>query len=266
MRPLLLGAFIMALTSIAHAAIKTQPVDYRQGDTALKGFVAYDDAIQGDRPGIVVIAEWWGLNDYVKHRADQLAQLGYVAFVADMYGEGRVTTDPKQAGQWAGEIRQNRELGRQRVQAAVDQLKKQPGVDPAKIAVMGYCFGGTAALDYAFSGADIAGAVSFHGGLGSLPLDEAKNTKAKLLICNGAADAVVPPKDKQALEDALNKTNVDWLLIDFAHAVHAFTNPDSDKLGIQNVGYNEKADKRSWQALRAFLNELFGPAPADKSK
>ncbi len=159
MRTLLVAA--IALISLGHnaeAAMKTQIIEYKQGDTTLKGYLAYDDANAGKRPGVLVVPEWWGLNDYPKHRAEQLAGMGYVAFAADMYGDGKSTTDPKEAGRLATAVKSDRNLMRERAKAGLEVLKKQEAVDPSRVAAIGYCFGGTSVLELARSGADVAGA------------------------------------------------------------------------------------------------------------
>src|SRR3954469_7653742 len=177
----------------AQAALRHQEVEYKHGDTTLLGYLAWDDAGgQAKRPGVVVVHEWMGHNDYVRRRADQLAQLGYVAFALDMYGKGVRAKDPQEAGQMAGRFKNDRKLMRDRARAGLDVLKKQPTVDPNRIAAMGYCFGGQVALELGRSGADLAGIVSFHGALDTPTPDDAKNIKAKVLACHGSSDPFVP--------------------------------------------------------------------------
>ncbi|MGA2152580.1 MAG: dienelactone hydrolase family protein, partial [Geobacteraceae bacterium] len=163
----ILGGLIMAvlIATGAQAEVRTEQIEYKHGDTLLEGFLAYDDTVTGKRPGVLVVHEWWGLNDYAKRRAEQLAQLGYVAFCLDMYGKGKVTADPKVAGEWASVFRNDRPMGRAQAAAGPEVLKSRPQVDPARIAAIGYCFGGTVVLEMARSGADLKGVVSFHGGL-----------------------------------------------------------------------------------------------------
>jgi dienelactone hydrolase len=219
--------------------------------------IAADDSVSGKRPGVVVVPEWWGLNDYAKRRAQEVAGLGYVALAADIYGNGVVAATPQEAGQLAGKFKSDRALLRQRAQAAVDALRKDPRVDASKIAVIGYCFGGTTALEVARSGADVAGVVSIHGGLDSLHPEEAKNIKAKVLVLHGAADGTIPPDQIAAFEKELEQGGVDWQMITYGHAKHGFTNPDADKLNMPPVGYNAAADKRSWEDMKAFFAEIF---------
>ena len=208
---------------------------------------------------MLVVPEWWGLNDYVKGRAEQLAALGYVAFAADMYGAGVATTDPKQAGALAGQF-YGKPLMAERAQAGLDQLLATGRVDPTKVAAIGYCFGGSTVQALAYSGAPLAGIVSFHGGLIPVPADAAAKTRAKLLLCHGGADGFIPPKDVDAFLQSMEAGKFDYQFISYAGAVHAFTNPGADdfaKAGLNGVGYNAAADRRSWAHMQAFFGEIF---------
>ena len=247
----------LVLATTAQAALRTKTVEYKHGDTVLKGYLAYDAAVKGKRPGVLVVHEWWGLNEYAKRRADMFAQLGYVAFAADMYGDGFNTTSPEEAGQHSSECRTNRPFGRERLTAALDVLRKHELCDPKHVAAIGYCFGGTCVLELARSGADIAGVVSFHGSLNTPNPADAKNIKCKVLVCHGANDTFEPPEEVAAFQKEMRDANVDWQMNIYGGAVHSFTNPDSDKFGIPGVGYNERADKRSWEAMKAFFAEIF---------
>jgi len=254
-----LAIFFIVLSPVfASADIVKTPVHYRQGDTDLEGLLVYDNSITGQRPGVLVFPEWWGLNDYPKHRAEMLAQLGYVAFAADMYGNGQATDSPDDAQKWMTAAKSDLGTLRARAQAALDVLSKDPHVDPAKITAIGYCFGGTVALELAESGAPIAGVVSFHGGLPTDHPEDAKNIKGKILICTGGDDAFVPPSQVQAYEEALRQAGVDWQVISYGGAHHAFTNPAADSHHIPNIAYNAAADKRSWEAMKGFFTEVFG--------
>jgi dienelactone hydrolase len=241
----------------AQAAIRTEKVVYRHGDTELVGFLAYDDAVKGTRPGVLVAPEWWGLNDYARRRAEQLAGLGYVAFALDMYGKGKTTSDPKEAGQLAGTFRNDRRLMRARASAGLDVLKNRPQVDPARLAAIGYCFGGTVVLELARSGADLKGVVSFHGGLATPNPADAKNIKGKVLVLHGADDTFESSAEIAAFQEEMRQARVDWQMVYYGGAVHSFTNPDADRAGIKGVAYNEAADRRSWQAMRDFFAEIF---------
>jgi dienelactone hydrolase len=255
--------WIGLMTSTGWAAMKTQTVEYKQGNTTLKGYLAYDDAQAGKRPGVVVYPEWWGLTEYPQWRAQELAKLGYVAFVADMYGEGKTTQDAKQAGAWMTPIKQDRALMRARAQAALEQLKAQPNVDGSKLAAIGYCFGGTTALELARSGAPLLGVVSFHGNLDT-PDAASDQIHAKILACTGGADQFVSPKEVEAFKKEMEAAHADWQLITYGGAHHAFTNPKADQFKIPNIAYNAEADHRSWAAMQLFFAEIFGTQPAVK--
>jgi dienelactone hydrolase len=249
---------IVLLTCLtSQAAIQTKPIEYKQADITLKGYLVYDDAFSDRRPAVIVFPEWWGLTDYPRMRATQLAQLGYVAFAADLYGQGQSTSDSKQAASWAGELRKDPALLRARATAAFDTLRSQPQVDPNHIAAIGYCFGGTVALELARHGADLNAVCTFHAGLATANPDDARNIKARILINHGGADSLVPDKEVAGFKDEMERANVDWQFITYGHAKHSFTNPNSDRAGMQAVGYNPQADHRSWSALKLFLEESF---------
>ena len=251
--------FTVLLAANVHAAIRTQSVEYKQGDTVLEGYLAYDDAVKGVRPGVIVVHEWWGLNAYAKKRADQLAQLGYVAFAADIYGKGVMAKTPQEAMELSAKYRggTDRTLLRSRALAALDVLKKNTMVDPKRIAAIGYCFGGTAVLELARSGADIAGVVSFHGGLATPNPSDAKNIKARVLALHGADDAYVKTDEVLAFQDEMRKAGVDWYMTSYANSVHGFTNAENGTDNSKGMAYNEKADRRSWQAMKDFFGEIF---------
>jgi dienelactone hydrolase len=260
---LLLGS-IATLPMSLPAEIVTKPVAYEQAGVKLEGFLAYDSArISSSRkaPGVLVVPEWWGLNDYVKGRAKQLAALGYVAFTADMYGAGVVTTDAKKAGELAGQF-YGKPLMAERAQAGLDQLLATGLVEPNHVAAIGYCFGGSTVQALAYSGAPLAGIVSFHGGLIPVPADAATRNKASILICHGAVDPFVKPEAVAAFKKAMDDGKFDYQFISYAGAVHAFTNPDADKVAALNgltgnIGYNAAADHRSWAHMQVFFREIF---------
>jgi len=245
-----------SLISTAQAALKTLTIEYKQGDTPLEGYLAYDDALSGKRPGILVVHEWKGLNDYAKHRADMLAQLGYVAFAADIYGKGIRPQTIEEAGALAGKYKSDRGLLRARVNVALDVLKAAPNVDVTKLAAIGYCFGGTAVLELGRSGADIKGIVSFHGGLSSPTPQDAKNIKAKVLALHGAADPFVKADEVAAFEKEMTDAKVNYRLIKYPGAMHGFTNPDNKNVPPGAL-YNEAADKASWIEMQKFFKEIF---------
>ena len=256
MKRLLSSLAVAGSVLTANAAIHTETVEYQQGGTALEGVLVYDDAIQGKRPGVLVVHQWLGLTDYEKHRAEMLAKLGYVAFCADIYGKGVRPKNVQEAGAEAGKFKADRNLLRARVNAGLDVLEKNPLVDTKRVAAIGYCFGGTAVMELALSGADIAGVVSFHGGLDAPNPADAKNIKCKVLALAGADDPFQNPKDLAAFENEMRDAKVDWEITFYGGAVHAFTQPNP---GFVNPGakYNEKADKRSWQAMKDFFAEIF---------
>jgi len=241
----------------AQAKIVTQTIAYKQGDATLEGYLAYDDAAAGKRPGVLVVHQWLGLTDYEKHRAEQLASLGYVAFCADIYGKGIRPKDTSEAGAQAGKYKGDRALLRARVNAGLDVLKKNELVDPRRVAAIGYCFGGTTVIELARSGADIAGVVSFHGGLDSPTPADGKNIKCKVLVCHGADDPFEEPEDLTAFEKELRDAKVDWRLIKYGGAVHSFTQPMAGNDNSKGAAYNERADKRSWQDMKSFFAEIF---------
>jgi dienelactone hydrolase len=253
----LIALVTAAAPPAARAAIKTQEVEYRHGDVVLLGYLAYDDAAAGKRPGVLIAHEWGGHNDYVRRRAEQLAQLGYVAFALDMYGKGVKAANPQEASEMAGRFKADRGLMRGRAAAGLAELRKQPMVDRDRIAAMGYCFGGTVALELARSGADLDGVVAFHAGLATPAAADAKNVKGKVLVCHGAEDPFVSDAEVAAFRDEMRDAKIDYEIIAFGGAVHSFTNSDADKAGIKGSAYNEKADRRSWAAMQAFFKEIF---------
>jgi dienelactone hydrolase len=257
-RSALIFGFLLLSSGVAMADIVKVPTEYHQGGTTLNGWLVYDNSVQTPRPGVVVFPEWWGLTDYPKNRAEQLAQLGYVAFAADMYGNGQTTDDPAEAAKLSTAVKIDLDTLRARAQAALDVLAKDPHVDGSHIAAIGYCFGGTVALELARSGANLTGVVGFHAGLTTDRPDDAKNIKGKVLICTGGEDSFVPPAQVAAFEDEMRKGNVDWQVNTYGGAHHAFTNPAADLHHIPNIAYNAEADKRSWEAMRAFFAGIFG--------
>lgn len=242
----------------ARAEIVTKTVEYRQGDTVLEGYLAYDTSGPAKKPGVLVFHQWKGITAYEKKRAEQLAALGYVAFAADVYGKGVRPADPKAAGAEVGKYLGDRPLLRARGQAALAALRKQPNVAGEKIAAIGYCFGGGAALELARSGADVLGVVSFHGSLTTPTPQDAKNIRGKVLVLHGADDPNSPRADVLALEDELTKGGVSWEVVLYSGVVHAFTQPDAGNDKSKGVAYDAQADRRSWARMKDFLDELFG--------
>ncbi len=256
MKELLFSLLAAACAISAQAKLVTKTIEYKQGATTLEGYLAYDDSFSGKRPGVLIVHQWMGLTDYEENRAAMLAQLGYVAFCADIYGKGIRPESLKDAGTEATKYKTDRALLRLRVNVGLDELKKCDLVDPKRVAAIGYCFGGTAVIELARSGAELNGIVSFHGGLDSPAPADGKNIKCKVLACHGGDDPFVPAKDLAAFEDEMRSANVDWRLIKYGGAVHSFTQPMADG-SLPGAKYNERADKRSWQDMKSFFAEIF---------
>ncbi len=257
----LVTAAALALTaSAARAELVTMTIEYREGDTVLEGYLAYDASGPAKKPGVLVFHQWKGITAYEKKRAEQLAALGYVAFAADLYGKGVRPADPKAAGAEAGKYRGNRPLLRARTLAALAALRKQPNVQGERIAALGYCFGGGAALELARAGADVLGVVSFHGSLTTPTPQDAKNIRGKVLVLHGADDPAAPRADVLALQDELTAGGVDWQVVLYSGVVHSFTQPDAGNDKSKGSAYDARADRRSWEAMKDFFGELFaGP-------
>jgi dienelactone hydrolase len=244
------------VTSTARAEIVTRTVEYKAGDAVLEGLVSYDTAGPARKPGVLVVHDWMGVGPYVRMRAEQLAALGYVAFAADVYGKGVRPANAKEASELAGRYKGDRPLLRARVAAALAELRRQPNVLSTRVAAIGYCFGGTAALELARSGADVAGVVTFHGGLDSPTPADARKIKAKVLALHGADDPFVPPAQVQAFEEEMRGGGVDWQLVKYSGAVHSFTIQAAGSDNSKGAAYNATADRRSWEAMRSFFNEV----------
>ncbi len=258
MKTLVTSLFVLVFALPASAKLVTKPIDYKDGDVTLKGYLAFDDALKGKRPGVLVVHEFWGLNDHARKQADKLAELGYVAFALDMYGDGMATDDPHKAGEMAGRFRKDKKMLLDRAKAGLNVLLKDEHVDPFKIAAIGYCFGGSTVLQLALSGADLAGVVSFHGGLGGIEYTPGTKVKAKILVLHGADDPMIPADQIAAFQDTLRKAGADWEMNYYGNAVHSFTNEKADAVGIKGVAYHKPTADRSWVAMRAFFGEIFG--------
>ena len=257
MKSLLTIMLACACAAVARADIHSEMLQYEQGGTALEGYLAYDTAIHGKRPAVLIIHQWKGLTGYEKKRADMLAKLGYTAFALDIYGKDARPKNTQEAGAVAGRYKQDRALLRARAEAGLAVLQKQAQTDPKRIAAIGYCFGGTAVIELARSGADIAGVVSFHGGLDSPRPADGKNIKCKVLALHGADDPHVPAQDVAAFEDEMRQARVDWQLVKYGGAVHSFTDWSAGDNVRAGAAYNEKADHRSWEDMKQFFAEIF---------
>jgi dienelactone hydrolase len=255
--PVAFLAFAGLAATPAAAAIVTRPLEYKAGELTLIGYLAYDDAKSGQRPGVLVVHDWIGLGDFAKKKAEEIAALGYVALAVDMYGGGLVAADQEEAAKLAGALKGNRAEMRSRARAGLEALAKQPQVAAGKLAAIGFCFGGTAVLELARSGAPVAGVVSFHGGLDTPDPGDAKNIKGKVLVLHGADDPLVPPPEVSAFEEEMRRAKVDWQLNAYGGAVHSFTNPRAGVDTSRGAAYNESATRRSWRAMKDFFAEIF---------
>jgi dienelactone hydrolase len=256
MKPSLLALFWMALAHPALSAVKTETITYAQGGTELRGYLAYDDATGSKRPGVLVVHEWWGLNEYARERARVLAAKGYVALAVDMYGEGKTTEHPEEAGQWSSAV--GDDLKKERFEAALSLLRDHELVDDARIAAIGYCFGGGTVLRLAAAGLELRGVVSFHGSLPTSAI-EPGTVKAKVLVCHGADDPFTEPGQVEKFQRVFTEAGADWQFISYGGAKHSFTVKGAEKRGIPALEYNEAADRRSWAAMLSFFDEIFAP-------
>jgi dienelactone hydrolase len=251
-------AAILFFTVSANAKIKTESVEYKQGDTTLTGYIAYDDSkISKSRPGIVIVHDWMGLSDDTKKRAEQIAKMGYVGFAADIYGKEDMPHSQAEAGKAAGKYKSDRKLLRARAQAALDKLTSYSFVDKNKLVAIGFCFGGTTALELARSGAPLVGTVSFHGGLSTPNPDDAKNIKGKVLALHGGDDPNVPPSEVAAFQEEMRKAKVDWQFVSFGNTVHSFMVSTAGNDPSKGAAYNPVSEKRAWLDFQNFLKEVF---------
>jgi dienelactone hydrolase len=255
----LLPYLLVVLSSFGSlsAAIVEQPLEYKSGDVLCEGWQAYDDAVSGKRPGVLVVHQWTGISDHEKEAARKLAALGYNVLVADIYGKG-IRPQPPAAGKEAGKYKGDRPLLRARVNAALDVLARDARTDASKIAATGYCFGGTTVVELARSGAKVKGVVSFHGGLDSPTPADGKNIQAKVLALHGADDPYVPAKDVAAFESEMKASGVDYVLIKYVGAVHSFTHKAAGNDNSKGAAYNADADKASWSEMEKFLKATLG--------
>lgn len=253
----LTALLLFTLPVAAFAALKTEAVQYQDGDTKLKGYLVYDDAIEGKRPGVIVVHEWWGLDDYAKKRTEMLAELGYVAFAADMYGDDKVTNHADEASGWMKQITANVDAWQRRALLGLEILKVHEQVDDSKLAAIGYCFGGATVMQMAYSGANLDGVVSFHGSLPPATEEQQKNIKARVLVAHGVADTFVPAERIAAFQTALDAAGTDWQMVTYGGARHGFTNPGAGEYGIDALEYDPDADARSWALMQSFFGEIF---------
>ncbi len=259
MKPLRLfttAAILASSLAPTAAAPVGNTLEYKSGDTVCEGWHAFDDALEGKRPSILIVHQWTGLTDYEKMRAKMLVDLGYNVFALDIYGKG-IRPQPPESAKMAGKFKGDRALFRQRLTDGLAALKALPQTDPDNIAAIGYCFGGTGVLELARSGADIAGAVSFHGGLGTPTPEDAKNIKCKILVLHGADDPFVPPAEVEAFKAEMDAAEVSYSFVAYPGAVHAFTQKMAGDDPSKGAAYQEKADLKSWEAMEAFFADIF---------
>lgn len=257
---LLFAGLLFAGISTSHAALQGKEVIYSANGTTLKGYVVYDDVLKGKRPGMLVVHEWWGHNEYARKRARMLAERGYTALALDMYGDGKQAHHPDDAGKFASEVSQNAALAKARFEAALDLLKQQKTVDAANIGAVGYCFGGSVVLEMARIGEPLKAVASFHGGLGTQHPAEAGMVKARIASFTGEDDPMIPAAQVVAFRQEMDKAGVNYKAVTYPGAKHSFTNPGADKYGKQfslPLAYNAAADKASWREALAFLEEAF---------
>ncbi|MEM9001625.1 MAG: dienelactone hydrolase family protein [Bacteroidota bacterium] len=249
----------MAKEVVNEIMVKGQEVTYMVDSLSMNGYIAFDENKTAKRPGIVVVHEWWGHNDYTRTRANMLAELGYTAIAVDMYGDGKVAEHPEDAGKFSGMVMSNIDMAKARFNAALAQLRAHPSVDPEKIAAIGYCFGGSVVLTMANAGMDLDVVAAFHSGV-ALPIMPTEDLKAKVLVCNGAADPFIPKASITAFKKAMDSVGAAYTYIAYEDAVHAFTSKGADSLGKKfnlPLAYQEKADTASWQELQQLLKNVF---------
>ncbi len=256
-----ISAFVLGMVGVGSGEPKIvgKTVEYKAESVVMKSYLAYDENVKGKRGGVLVVPEWWGLNDYVRRRARMLAELGYTALAVDMYGEGKVATTPDEAGKLSSEAMKNFDVTKRRFLAAVDFLKGQPTVDPNRIAAIGYCFGGGVVLNMARQGADLKGVVSFHGSLPPVKPAQAGSVKAKVLVLTGGDDKFVPPEQVEAIKKEMNSAGADFRVVSYPGALHSFTKPDATELGKKfnmPIAYNAKADEESWAEMKGFFDQV----------
>jgi len=239
------------------AKVETREIEYPEGSTPLRGFIAWDANLQGRRPGVLVVHEWWGHNEHARNQAKRLAEAGYVGLALDMYGDGKVTTHPDSAQAFMAQATSDPAVVAARFEAALAQLKQDPQVDPDRIAAIGYCFGGLVVLSMARSGADLDAVASFHGAIPPpAPVDSGK-VKARILILTGGADPMVPAEQVETFRKAMEAAGAQVKVVTYPNAKHSFTNPDADRVGMPGLAYDADVDRQSWEAALELFREAF---------
>lgn len=240
------------------SGIKEETVSYTADNTTMKSFIAYDAGNTAKRPAVLVVPEWWGLNDYVKGRARQLAKLGYIAIAVDFYGEGKIADNPDSAGKWAMAFYKNPQMAKAHFDAALEKIKSYPQTDTGRIGAMGYCFGGAQVLNMARLGENLKGVVSFHGNLVGVPVKK-ELLKAQILVCHGEADQFVKPAEVAAFKKSMDSVGASYIFKSYPGATHAFSNPDATATGQKfkmPIAYNAAADSASWNEMKTFFNTV----------
>ncbi len=250
-------AAVLLSQSPGNADVKTRELEYRQGETVLQGFIAWDDAVRGKRPGVLVVHEWWGHNVHARHQARRLAEAGYIGFALDMFGKGKVATHPQDAQAFVNEVTKDPAVLAARFNAALEQLKRDPHVDTTRLAAIGYCFGGAVVLDMARAGAPLAAVVTFHGALATKAPAQPGTVKARVLVLTGGADPFVPPEQVEAFKREMQAAGVRVEVISYPGAKHGFTNPDAGQYGMAQLAYDAEADRQSWAAMLKLFKEVF---------
>lgn len=260
MKDLLLLVALLFCGSLAQAAVQGKEVTYTDDGLTLKGYIAYDDAIKGKRPGVLVVHEWWGNDEYARKRARMLAELGYIAFALDMYGDGKQAHHPEEAAKFSGEVAKNLPLAKSRFESAMKILRQQKNVDGENIAALGYCFGGSVVLQMARLGEDLKGVASFHGGLETESPAQPGKVRARVISFTGTEDPMIPAEQVAAFRQEMETAGVNYKVVTFAGVKHSFTNPAADEYGRKfnlPLAYDEAADKASWEETKSFLADVF---------
>ncbi len=260
MKKFLLSIALLTLAAAAHAAVQEKEVTYEANGVKLKGYIAWDDAVKTKHPGVLVVHEWWGLNEYARKRAHMLAEQGYTALALDMYGEGKQAHHPDDAQKFSSEVAQNEALAKARFEAAMELLKQQENVDPDNIGAIGYCFGGSVVLNMARMGEPLKVVLSYHGGLGTQHPAEAGKVKARIASFTGEADPFIPAKQVADFRAEMKKAKIKALIVTYPGAKHSFTSPEADQHAKDfnlPMAYDEKADKDSWSKGMAFMAKAF---------
>ena len=266
MEKVLISLFIIALVLVftgqasASANIQGKVVDYSSQGVVMRGYLAYDENIKRKRPGVLVVHEWWGHNEYARKRARMLVELGYTALAVDMYGDGKQAMHPDEAGKFSSGLMKNFDIARARFMAALDFLKQQPTVDPNRIAAIGYCFGGAIVLNMARQGVNLKGVASFHGSLTAVKPAQPGNVKTNILVLHGADDKFITPEQIEAFKEEMKTAGADFQFISYPGVIHSFTNPDADTYAKKfnlPLAYNADADRKSWEELKKFFNTIF---------